>query len=199
MRLEQETKTQHVAIASLALNSICHVAHMGVNGLLEQGSLLSSRDMWVLHGFNPSNRFGTNSAASFGTAMLELANLSGLVGWAGHTVHLEVSKLDDHLDVSVRRALEFLDQALAISFIFQNVEGMLADQLFKVLLRGLDRLVDSSVECKVEFLRSLQIGGDSKRTMIDLVLSQIGTDIVVQATCWGAVHDRVLCCDHFLW
>jgi hypothetical protein len=165
---------------------------MRLESLLEEISLLSSSLVGILHGLDPGNRFSADSAAGLGTTMLELADLSRLVGGVGDAMHLEVSELDNHLDVGIGRALELLDQALAVSLVVLDVKSVLANQLLKVLFRGFDGLVNSSVEGKVELLGSLQGRRDLGRAVINLVLGQASEDIVVQAAGGGTVHGRVL-------
>ena len=139
---------KQMPIDTLPIARITDIPDMRIHRGPEPLRTLLSRDLRVGHRIAESDALVGHGAAGFGTALLEAAGGGGFVGRTVHAVHLVVGELDDHLDVGIGRALEFLDETLAIPLVGLDFELVLADEVFEVAGRALDIGFDVVVDDK---------------------------------------------------
>ena len=85
------------------------------------------------------------------------------------TKHLKVSKLDQHLDVTIRGALVLLDQVLTITVVGKNGQLVVADEVIKVGGGSFDVLNNGIIDLELKLLGSGNIRTDFSGTMINLI------------------------------
>lgn len=103
-----------------------------------------------------------------------------------------ISQLDDHLNISVWGALEFLDQPFAIPLISQNSQVMQTNNVPEIPLGFVDRLVNFLIDNKVDWPGLRQITPDTPRSKVELILEDHFVNIIIQPVGRCAIHHRVL-------
>ena len=103
-----------------------------------------------------------------------------------------VRKLNDHLDPGVGRALELLDQALAVALVRLDAELVARDLAVKVLARGRNVGADLLVDGEVEALRVREAAAEGGVVEVELVVADEAADVVVEPLGRRAVHHAVL-------
>lgn len=102
----------------------------------EQLLTFGTSNFRVGHRIAESYTFITHCSRSFSASLLVFASCGGLVRGPVLAVHLVVRELDDHLNIGIRTAFEFLDQTLSISLVCLDAEFMGCYHSAKLLLGG---------------------------------------------------------------
>ena len=190
--LEQLLQPEEMSVNSLTITSRGDVLDVSSNSLAEEINLALIVDLGVGHGAAPSGGFVRNGSASLSTAKLETTGGGGFVGRSVLAVHLEVSKLDDHLDVGIRRALEHLDEAFSVALVGLDSKLVLANDGLEVGLGSLDIGANLWGDVEVDGLGFGEVGADVGVSEVDLVTENEVINVIVQAVSGGSVHHRVL-------
>ena len=125
-----------MAVDSAPLAGFGDVLDVRVQRLPEKLLALIRPDLRIRHGVAESDGLVAHGAARLGATLLEFTCRGRLVCGPVLAVHLVVRELDDHLDIRVRGAFEFLDQALAVALVSLHAQLVLTDLHFKMLLGG---------------------------------------------------------------
>ena len=124
-----------MAIHALSIGSGGDVFNVSTDSLAEEVAALLVCAEMVSHGIAESDDFVGYSSAGFRSSFLEASRGGGFVGWTVFAVVFVVAELDDHLDVGVGWALEFLHEAFAVALEGFDAQLVLAHEPDVVGLR----------------------------------------------------------------
>ncbi|KAF1738016.1 Adenylyl cyclase-associated protein [Beauveria bassiana] len=194
--------TQLSAVADgimvLAWVTVSHKPYTHVEEFLGSAQFFGNRvikeykDKGVGHGLAPVGRLLGEGAAGLGAAELEATGGGRLVGRSVLAVHLEVGVLDEHLDVGVGRALELLDETLAVSLEGLDGKLVLANNALEVGDGAVNFGLDGRGNLKAENLGFRKVGADRSLGKIEFVVEDEVADVVVEAVGRSTVHHGVL-------
>lgn len=190
--LEEFFKTEQVAVDTLAVRGGGDVLDVGLDGLVEELDLGLVVDGGVDHSLAPGVGVLGQGAGGFGTAELEATGGGGFVCGTVLAVHLEVGVLDEHLDVGVGRALELLDQALAVALVGLDGELVLADERLEIQHGAVNVLLHLGGDFELDERGVRQVRADRGVREIDFVVEDEVVDVVVEAVGGCSVHHGVL-------
>ena len=181
-----------MTVNTLAVGGGRDVLEVRVDGLAEERNLGLVVDGGVVGGLAEGNAGLADGAARLGTALLEAAGGGRLVGGAVLAVHLVVGELDDHLHKGVGRALELLDQALAVALVGLDGELVLADDVVEVGDGAVDLGLNLLGDGELDGLGLGQVRANRGVGEVELVVEDDVVDEVVEAVGGGSVHHAVL-------
>src|SRR6478752_7762395 len=122
-----------MSINPLTIGSGGDVFNVGIDGFAEEIHACLVVNGGIRHGLDPGNRVVRDSSTCLSTSKLEASDSSRLISRSTLAIHLVVGELDNHLNVSIGRALELLDEALSVTLIGLNGKLVLADDIVEVL------------------------------------------------------------------
>lgn len=149
----------------------------------------------VGHGVAEGDALVGHGAARLRAAFLEAARGGGFVCRPVLAIELVVGELDDHLDVCVGAAFEFLDQSFAVALVGLHAEFVGGDLLGEVSLSVSNVLVEVWREGEAEGCGVGEVRADFCGVEGEGVCEDEHVCVVVQAVGRGAVHHRVLACE----
>lgn len=102
-----------------------------------------------------------------------------------------VSQLDDHLNIGIWGALEFLDQTFAVALVSLDAEIVGCDDLSELCLSSSDVFEDGGRGFEAKSDGVSKVGANGWVVKVEFVVDNIGIDSVADAVSWGAIHHAV--------
>lgn len=181
-----------MAVDAAAVARVRDVLDVCVERLAEEFLGVLGLGVGIGHGGAEGDALVRHGAARLGAALLEAPRRGRLVRRAVLAVELVVRELDHHLHVGIGRALELLDQPLAVRLVGLDAQLVRADLRLEVGLGGGDVAFQLGGEGEAQGDGGREVGAHGGVVEGEGVGEDLLVGEVVEAVGGGAVHHRVL-------